>query len=387
MRFEIEIDYASEKMEQSRARLAARTRFEVIDRVPINYCIVARFFAPIFGFRYIDFFRDAETQYALLLQMAKYQIENIPCDLCTAPVLTIHPYFDNAIPPSAQGAEVGWTEDEPIRALATINTLEQMERFEIARPDAGLRGTAIDWWFKMRQLAEQTRVTFQGQEGRVEMAPLALGGLSPHMLAVDLCGENFYWWMIEYPQACHRFLQKITLGEIESEENTRRIDPRPRGEIYGQAEDSAQVMSPAMFSDFCVPYANQLFERYGPGGRSVHMCGQSTHLHSVLKNEMKMTQFDLFGYLVPPQVAAANLGRHTLLWGNINPMLMKDGSAAEVKQAAGECLEALAPFGGLMLGDGANICPGTPLSAFQAMLQAAEEYGKPAKPGTSPIAE
>ena len=105
------------------------------------------------------------------------------------------------------------------------------------------------------------------------------------------------------------------------------------------------------------------------------MCGNSTHLHKVLKDEVKMTGFDIFGYLVPPKVAAANLGGTTLLWGNINPMLMKDGKKEEVKRAAWECLEAMAPCGGYMLGDGANVCPGTPLESFYAIMEAAEEYG------------
>jgi hypothetical protein len=29
-----------------------------------------------------------------------------------------------------------------------------------------------------------------------------------------------------------------------------------------------------------------------------------------------------------------------------------------------------------MLGDGANVCPGTPLESFQAMMEAAEGYGR-----------
>jgi len=103
MRFEIDIDYPIEKMELSRKRLEARNQFRILDRVPVNYCVVARYFAPIFGLRYLDFFKDAETQYYWLLQFAKYHIENIPCDICTEPVISVLPYFDNAIPPSAQG--------------------------------------------------------------------------------------------------------------------------------------------------------------------------------------------------------------------------------------------------------------------------------------------
>ena len=105
------------------------------------------------------------------------------------------------------------------------------------------------------------------------------------------------------------------------------------------------------------------------------MCGDSTHLHEVLKQELLMNSFDIFGYLVRPQIAAANLGGTTLLWGNINPMLMKDRSYQEIKQAAEECIEAIAPCGGFMLGDGANVCPGTPLSSFRAIMQATQEFG------------
>ena len=378
MRFEISIDYPPEKMELSRRRMEARSNFRYVDRAPVNYCVVPRYFAPLFGLRYLDFFQDVETQYSWLLQFAQYQIERIPSDYCTGPTICVHPYFDNAVPPSAQGAEVGWTPDSPLRAIPVIHTVEAMDRFEVAKPDAGLRGRVIVWWQRMRELAAETRVTFSGQEGRVEVSLLGLGGLSPHMLAIDLVGEDFYWWMLEYPEQCHRFLGKITQGEIGAEELARAIDPRPRGDYYTLAEDSAQIMSSGLFKEFCLPYTGAMFERFGRGlkyGRGIHMCGDSTHLHRALRDDLKMTHFDIFGYLVPPQVAAANLGRNILLWGNINPMLMLGGTRDEVKQAAWECLQAMAPCGGLMLGDGANVCPGTPLQSFQAIMEAAEEYG------------
>ena len=375
MRFKLNIDYPPEKMRQSRKRLEERAKFRYVDRVPVMYCVVARYFAPIFKMRYLDFFKDVETHYYWQLQFAKYRIENIPEDFCCEPVIYVHPFFDNAIPPSAHGALVGWTEENPLRAIPVIKTVEQMERYEVAAPDAGLRGKAIQWWDSMRDLAAQTKVTFNGKEGRVEVAPLSLAGLSPHMIAVDLVGMDFYWWMMEYPKQCHRFLDKITQAEIASEENTRRIDPRPRSKSYGIAEDSAQIMSPQLFKEFCVPYSQRIFARFAVEGRSVHMCGKSAHLHKVLKEDLKMTSFDAFGYQVLPEVAAENLGGTTLLWGNINPMLMKDGTPQQIKQAALECIKKIGPCGGFMLGDGANVCPGTPLESFCAIMEAAEEYG------------
>jgi hypothetical protein len=101
-----------------------------------------------------------------------------------------------------------------------------MERFAVARPDAGLSGTAIAWWHRMKELAGETRVTFGGREGRVEVGTLGLGGLSLRILALDLLG------------------------------------------------------------------------------RGIHMCGDSRHLLGVLKKELGMTHFDIFGYLVLPKAAA-----------------------------------------------------------------------------------
>lgn len=376
MQFGLNIDYPVEKMELSRKRLEAREKFRYVDRVPVQYCVVPRYFAPLFNLRYLDFFKDVETHYYWQLQFVKYRIENIPEDFCTSPTINVSPYFDNVIPPSGHGGEVGWEESGPPRAIPVIKSVEQMERFEVAKPDTGLRGKAIEWWLKMKELATQTKVTFNGQDGRVGVG-LGLGGLSPHMIAVDLVGTDFYWWMLEYPEQCHRFLAKITRAEIACEEHVRRLQGLPLdGDAYGLAEDSAQIMSPEQFKEFCVPYARRLFERFGRKERAIHMCGNSIHLHQALKEELKMTSFDIFGYLVPPKIAAANL-KGVRMWGNINPMLMKDGTTQQVKEAARECIEAIGPCGGFMLGDGANVCPGTPLASFHAIMESAEEYGLP----------
>jgi len=230
----------------------------------------------------------------------------------------------------------------------------------------------------MRELVDQTRVTFNGQEGRVELGLLSVGHLGPHNLAVDLVGVDFYWWLIEYPEACHRFLHKITQAVIQADAYLRTLDPRTRA-AYELAEDAAQIMSLEMFREFCVPYDLEFYRAMGGQtalGRGMHMCGRSSHLYPAFE-DLGITQFDLFGYQVPPEVVAERLGGKMLLWGNLNPMMMLRGTKAQVKAAALAALEALAPYGGLLLGDGANVCPGTPVENLAALTEAAEEYGRP----------
>ena len=380
MRFEINIDYPVEKMEASRRRMEASAAYTYTDRVPVGFCLVPRYFTPIFDIPYNAIFTNADDQWYWQLQFLKWRIENVPEDMaCCGPGLAVGPYFDNVLDSAAMGAEVAWPENETLHSLPTLHTPEAMNAWTCPPPGSGLWGTYRDWWLRMRELVSETRVTFNGGEGGVDVPVLGIGGLSPHMIAVDLIGVDFYWWTIEYPRECHAFLGMITDGLTAAHRYFMEIDPRPRGG-FGLAEDTAQILSPAQFREFCIPYTGKLFDTFGAGfqcGRGLHMCGQSTHLHRILVEEMHITSFDIFGYMVEPAVAAATFGGRVLLWGNINPMLMLNGTKAQVKQAAREALEAMAPCGGYLLGDGANVCPGTPLENLAALTEAAEEYGLP----------
>lgn len=380
MRFNLDIEYSAAQMQSNRERLTARADFRYVDRVPVGFCLVPRYFTPLFDIPYSAVFQNAQEQFHWQLQFLKYRIENVPEDMvCTGPTLSVAPYFDNVLDSAAFGAQIVWPENETLHSLPTISTVEQMEGFAIPAPGSGLWGQARDWWLQMREFARDTKLTFGGLEGRVEVGRLGIGGLSPHMIAIDLVGHDFYWWQVEYPEQCHAFLAKITTGLIAAQRYFMTIDDRPRSG-FGLAEDTAQIMSPHMFREFCVPYTGRLLDTFGGGfqdGRGLHMCGQSTHLHRCLVDDLHISSFNIFGYMVDPQVAARNLGGRIYLWGNINPMLMLNGTREQVKQAALAALEAMAPGGGFMLGDGANVCPGTPLANLAALTEASQEYGLP----------
>ena len=298
MRFALNIDYPAARMEQNRRRMEARGSFAYVDRVPVGFCLVPRYFAPLLGIPYSAMFRNVEEHYYWQLQFLKYRLENIPEDMvCTGPVLGVGPYFDNVLDSAAFGAEVVWPENETLHCRPVIHSLEQMAAWPMPEPGTGLWGKARDWWLQMRELARDTRLAFGDVEGRVEVGRL---GLSPHMIAIDLVGHEFYAWQLECPDQCHAFLGRITDAMIAALRYFMEVDPRPRAG-YGLADDTATAMSPAMFREFCVPYTGRLFDTFGAGsrlGRGLHMCGQSTHLHRALVDDLRITSFDLFGYLV-----------------------------------------------------------------------------------------
>ena len=374
----IDINYSVEKMEKSRKRMEARGNYKYYDRAPVIFCLSPRYFTRVFGIEYNEIFKDAKTQFHWQLQIAKYRAEQVGDDFLTSPIVYVHPYFDNVVPSSAFGSDIHWVYNETPQAVPTMNDPSDIDKFRIPEPTEALWGKVIDWWGEMQEYAKDTELWFGDTKGEVKVAGLSLNGIGPHMIAIDLAGTNFYWWMVEYPKQCHKLLDGITTGMANAEHHLRKIDPVPRA-AYGLAEDSAQIMSPEMFKEFVVPYDLRLYDEFAGGEndpRSMHMCGDSTHLHESLVNDLRISDFQLFGFAVSPEVAAKNLGGKTRLWGNINPMLIKDGTPGEIKAAAFNALDALIPCGGFLLSDGANICPGTSLENLAAMIEAAEEHAR-----------
>jgi uroporphyrinogen-III decarboxylase len=70
------------------------------------------------------------------------------------------------------------------------------------------------------------------------------------------------------------------------------------------------------------------------------------------------------------------MGGRIVLIGNVNPLLIHAGTPGQVREATRRVIEKLAPFKGFIVQDGNNIPPGSPLANINAMMEAAEIYGR-----------
>ncbi len=378
MRFSLSIRYPEDRMLRNKLRFTRHLDYCYSDRVPVLFGVFARYYLKQFGINFAEYFRDAETQFRWQIEFQKWAIENIPDDRCQEPVITVGPDFENVLNTSAFGGRVEWPDDIPPRARPTINKPDEVAQLRIPEIHEGFWAKYTQWWQTMKELARDTEVTFNGQPGEIKVLPLGIQWIGPHMMAIDLVGDPFYWWMLEYPKACHQLLETITNGLIHAETSFRKADPGPRP-TFAVAEDSAQIMSAKLFQDFCVPYDNRLFEKFGDGlrdGRGMHMCGKSDHLHQTLIEDEKITSFLLWGRDVKPEVAAKNLGGKCYLWGNLDPMMLLDGPPEKIREATLELLNALGPCHGIVVGDGANVCPGTPIEHLQVVTDAVDRYSQ-----------
>jgi uroporphyrinogen decarboxylase len=70
------------------------------------------------------------------------------------------------------------------------------------------------------------------------------------------------------------------------------------------------------------------------------------------------------------------LGGRVVLIGNVSPLLIETGTPEQVREATRRVIEKLGPYRGLIIQDGNNIPPGAPLENINAMMEAAEIYGR-----------
>lgn len=347
------------------------------ERVPVILGIEARYILHERNVTFAEYFSDARTQFVHQLENFKWRVEHIPDDFFSEACVTITPDFQNVVNASGCGCEIYWQETETPQSRPRITSIDEMISYRLPDWKETLWGKKLSWFHAMRELAGEADVRLNGDRIPVRVTA-DIGGDSPFMSAVDLAGINFYEWLIRVPEECGRFLEKITDRYIEVETLYRVESGRPLQDGMNYSDDSAQVISPDLYRRFCMPVARRLYHAFGcdrVDGRLMHLCGRNVHLHEALK-DLRITMLHGFGSANKPEEMMTLAGR-SVLQGNIDPVTLYRGSAAEIERETVHLLEALAPFGGLILGDGYNIVPGTSLSKLEFLRKISRDYGKP----------
>lgn len=374
----VNIQYPLHEMEQSRRRLEAAYGFGWHDRAPVLLGIEARYLLHERKVTFAEYFSDPKTQLIHQLENLKWRIENIPDYWFTKPIITVCPDFQNVVNASGCGCDIYWQENETPQAIDRIFTIDEMIHHELPDWHDTLWGKRLVWYREMKRLAGEVDVRLNGERIPVAVT-LGINADSPFMTAVDLAGANFFHWLLEAPEECKTFLQKVTNRYIEVETEFRRVSGRSLDDGLMYSDDSAQIISPEQYREFCVPVGRQLYRLFGNGrhdGRMMHLCGRNVHLHESLLNDLHITMLTGYGSENAPDEMHLLAGK-MLLHGNISPMTLLRGTPNDVAKETMILLNTLAPFGGIIVGDGYNVAPGSPLGNLEIVRKTCEQYGVP----------
>jgi uroporphyrinogen-III decarboxylase len=379
----IEIGVPVEEIAARQERVERVRRFGRPDRVPVIPAIGTRFLVPRVGVRFRDYFGDPETMLRTQILAQKWLLENVRTDAyaITGPWVGAWTDFENTFEAGSLGVEVvfpdddipwvgrGWVADE-----ADLRRLEAMDYVH-----SGINARQIVYRRKMMEVAERYPVRFQGGPVFYPGAATALTHTSdgPFGVAGDLMGQTEIFLAVkERPDFVRELLRIVTDKLIEFLDFCWAEEKLPRPKDFAWTDDLAVSLSADDFREVVLPAERRLRSHFD-GRLSLHMCGRSDHLLEIFRDDLAIHELQGFGYEVDLDRVAGVLGGRVVLLGNVDPMLIRAGRPADVRAATRRVLDKLAPLGGLIIQDGNNIPPDSPLPNINAMMEAAEAWGRP----------
>lgn len=378
----IEIGVPADVIEERKRRIETVRRFETPDRVPVIPAIAHRFLIPKTGTSFRDYYRDPETMLRTQILAQKWLMENVRTDAysITGPWVGAWTDFQNTFEAGSLGCEIMFPEDDiPWVGQGWVSTDHDLRRLEgMDFVHSGLNAAQILYRKKMMEVAERYPVRFQG--GQVfypgENPSLTHTSDGPFGVAGDLMGiTELFLAVKERPEFVRELLRIVTAKLIAYLDFCAEEEGLPSPRDLAWTDDLAVSLSAETYRDLVLPFEKEL--RFHFDGRlSLHMCGATDHLLEIFADDLAIHEFQGFGYQVDLHHISRVMGGRIVLLGNVNPMLIHTGTPAGVREATRKVIEVLGPHRGLIIQDGNNIPPGSPLENINAMMEAAELYGR-----------
>jgi len=377
----IEIQIPIEEIEARRERMDTIRRFGTPDRVGCVPALAHRFLLPRIGVSFRDYYGDPETMLRAQILAQKWLLENVRTDAAsiTGPWVGAWTDFQNTFEAGSLGAEVIFPDDDiPWVGVGWVRDDRDLKRLEaIDVVHTGINRRQIEYRRAMLEAAEKYPVRFQGGDvfhPGLE-ASLTRTSHGPFGVAGDLMGvSEIFLAVVERPDFVMELLRIVTEKIIEWLDFCHQEMQCPDRDL-AWTDDLAVSLSAENYREVVLPFEKRL--RFHFDGRAAfHMCGRSDHLLAIFATELEIDEFNGFGYEVDLERVAELMGGRVVLLGNVNPMLIHDGTPDAVRAASRRVIETLAPHRGFVLQDGSNIPPGSPLENINALMEAAEAYGR-----------
>lgn len=363
------------KRKKSMERLKAYERKTYIDRIPICFGVEARYLLAQRGIGFLEYFESPESNFYHQIMNFKWRMENIEDDFLGCQEVRVFPDFQNTTTAGLfDETSIIWDDVQPPRVKPFILTIQELRKCGIPDMDKGMAARKRMYIQRMKELAKDYIVEING-----EPVPIVVSmGWHETMMsgAIDMLGENLFLWMYEYPEDIKNFLNILTDASILFEKTMRAVSGEKR-EGADAIADGGEMLSADMFKEFMVPCYLKFYNAFKGQRRGLHMCGKIDHLLGVLKDDLRITMLNGFGFSVNPENIASIVGSAFFYSGGINPMLLWKGAMDDIKKEVLRYVEVLGRFGTYMMADGYNVVPGTSVETMNAIVAYPDETGMP----------
>lgn len=333
-----------------RQRFMAAMKGEPTDRVPVF---------PLLMFLAVDragiTYREYATNGQALAEAQLLVQERFDLDAITACSDAFRVSADLA---ASMGGEMAYPESKPPYLRKPLIT-SAGDLDKVGRPDP-MEGKS-----RMYDRVLGVSEVVKAVSGRVAV----LGWIDmPFAEACSICGvSEFMLLLVDDPALAHRILARLT--EIVIDFALAQVEAG--ADMIGAGDAATSLISPDMYSEFALPYEQQVCQAIHEAGSLVklHVCGNTTHL----LDKMATCGADLFNvdHLVPLARARDVYAAHGKCFkGNLDPVAhVMQATPDECRKRAHECM-AIAEGTRYMLSAGCEVPAETPDEVFRAFCEA-----------------
>ena len=331
-------------------RCLAAIQFRDVDRMPTdlhNFLMCAEESGMDFGAFVLDDSAMAEMQINMWEKFGHYML-----------------LIENGTAALAQALGCGVIYRKKCAPVAHTTAVKQLEDIRNLKMPA-------DFWesplLKAQILTVERLVQHFGREvfliGRGDQGPFSLASQLYGMdrLLEDLMDE-------EAEEDVHRLLEFCTSACIAYHEKLLQLGVPMTS--MGDSTAGPDVISPAMYKTFAVPYEKKVIEAvHRKGGLiSLHICGNATKIIDQMCNlGADVLEIDQKTDL---KTAVRAAKENCALLGQVNPVLLSNGTQQEVKETAERILQIVGGKSttGFILGPGCALGGDTPKENIQALI-------------------
>ena len=335
----------------SKDRVLKALALQKPDMVPVVPFIIT-FAAKYAGFKFIDYATNprvmAESQIATV---RRFKIDAVYVD--SDPVVEIE----------AMGAKVEYPEDEsPVASIPAVKSPDDIRKLRV--PDPQKDGRLPVWLDAIRALKEKVGgeyAVFANVNGPFQSATQLLG-----ITETAKCMLTDPALLLELLNLTAQTVIAFMKAEIQA-----GVDAI----IFGDAMSSTNVISPACFEQFSLPYIREVIQAAGERVPFIlHICGDTTKI--IDKMVVTGARYLELDSVVDLAQVRRRHGNSIGIIGNVSPMLLLTGTSQAVEEECRKAIEAAGRDGAYMLGSGCEVPKNTPHRNLEAMTKAAEVYGE-----------
>lgn len=292
-------------------------------------CVLSFPLAHFCGYEINDIVSDASAQ----AEIMKYIAENFSVGAVCTPM-------DLSVEAEAFGAEISFSRGKiPEVSSVLISDISLASGLEIPSVESGRCSVFSEGVKRAKNLLGNL--------------PVIAGVIGPYSLACRLRGiTDFMLDCIDDEDSSEDLLEKITVFL----KKYIRLLKKSGADGILLAEPAAGLLSPSAAQRFSNCYVKEIFDEFRNEDflLGYHNCGSSVNNMPALLAQLE-ADFYHFGNAVDIAAVIPFLPHTSIVMGNIDPVLLKNGSENEIRQAVENIFDSCSQFDNFMISPGCDI--------------------------------